>query len=57
MILGARVNKPPATSSAITAEATVARLAPDFASTSSAIEFGNGRGVSIRESSGSRIRK
>ena len=33
------------------------RLLPVFASTSSAIEFGTGRGVSIRLSSGSRTRK
>jgi hypothetical protein len=32
-------------------------LPPVLASTSSAIEFGTGRGFSIRESSGSRIRK
>ena len=39
------------------AETIGAALPPDFASTSSAIEFGTGRGFSIRHSSGSRIRK
>ena len=48
-------NRPPATRNATSAEAKA--LPPLLASTSSAIEFGTGRGVSMRASSGSTIRK
>ena len=63
MLLGARVlraadeqrRRRPA--SAITVDTIGVDLLPVLASTSSAIEFGTGRGFSIRLSSGSRIRK
>jgi hypothetical protein len=42
---------------AISATAMEATALPLFASTASAIEFGTGRGFSIRLNSGSRIRK
>jgi hypothetical protein len=50
-------NSAPATASAITVETIGAALLPVFTSTSSAIEFGTGRGCSTRLSSGNTIRK
>jgi hypothetical protein len=50
-------NSAPAIIIAITVDTIGADLLPVFASTSSAIEFGTGRGFSIRLNSGSTIRK